>query len=290
MSKPKILLQLDSDPQPSVFDSVVAIDAGVDQLLRHGAIAAHDVPPLVHGAIFTRGGDDLRSTAIFIGGSRVADGETLLAAVRRAFFGPMRVSVMLDSNGANTTAAAAVLAVGRHVDLTTATSLVLGATGPVGRRVARLLARAGGHVHVGSRSVERAREVCDAVAEQVPEARLQGVATGTPVERSRALSDVQVVVAAGAAGIELLSAEERRAAESLRVAVDLNAVPPCGLAGIEVTDRGRRDGPIACYGAIGVGAAKMKIHKAALGRLFESNDAVLDAEEIFELAQSLPVE
>jgi hypothetical protein len=286
MSKPKILLQLDSDAQPSVFDSVVAVDAGVDHLLRHGGLAPHDVAALVHGAIFTRGGEDLRSTAIFVGGSRMAEGEALLAAVKRAFFGPLRVSVMLDSNGANTTAAAATLAVARHVDLASATSLVLGATGPVGRRVARLLALAGGHVCVGSRSEERAREVCDDVSRHAHGAQLTPVTTGSPDEVAAALRECSVVVAAGAAGVELLSAAERRACETLRVAVDLNAVPPTGLAGIEVTDRGRLDGSIACYGAIGVGGTKMKIHKAALRKLFESNDVVLDAEEIFALAQA----
>ncbi|MBX3415106.1 MAG: NAD(P)H-binding protein [Pirellulales bacterium] len=287
MSKPKILLQIDSDAQPSVFDSVVAVDAGVEHLLRHGSVAPHDVAPLVHGAIFTRGGDDLRSTAIFVGGSRMAEGETLLAAVKRAFFGPMRVSVMLDSNGANTTAAAATLAVARHVDLAQTRSLVLGATGPVGRRVARLLARAGGEVRVGSRSQERAREVCDDVAAHVDAASLTAVATGSAGEVAAALKGCQVVVAAGAAGVELLSVEQRRACDTLRVAVDLNAVPPTGLAGVDVMDRGRLDGQVACYGAIGVGGTKMKIHKAALRRLFEANDLVLDAEEIFTLAQSM---
>ena len=38
----------------------------------------------------------------------MAEGEALLAAVRKKFFANFRVSVMLDSNGANTTAAAAV--------------------------------------------------------------------------------------------------------------------------------------------------------------------------------------
>lgn len=287
MSKPKILLQIDSDAQPSVFDSVVAVDAGVEHLLRHGGIAAHDVAPLVHGTIFTRGGEDLRWTAIFVGGSRMTEGETLLAAVKRAFFGPMRVSVMLDSNGANTTAAAATLAVARHVDLSAARSLVLGATGPVGRRVARLLARAGGEVRVGSRSEARAREVCDDVEAHVSGGKLAAVATGSAAEVAAALKDCEVVVAAGAAGVELLTAEQRRACDSLRVAVDLNAVPPTGLGGVDVMDRGRMDGQIACYGAIGIGGTKMKIHKAALRRLFETNDAVLDAEEIFALAQNL---
>jgi hypothetical protein len=47
-----------------------------------------------------------------------------------------------------------------------------------------------------------------------------------------------------------------------------------------------RDG-VLCYGAIGIGDLKMKVHKTAIARLFESNDQFLDAEEIFALAQSL---
>ena len=136
----KILVQLDTDPQPSVFDGVVAVDAGVDHLFRHGGVTAEQVRDLVYGAMFTRGVDDLRYTAIFVGGADVAAGETLLAAVQEAFFGPMRVSVMLDSNGANTTAAAAVLMAARHCSLAGAQATVLAATGPVGSRVVRLLA------------------------------------------------------------------------------------------------------------------------------------------------------
>ncbi|MBI3467656.1 MAG: hypothetical protein HY000_32000 [Planctomycetes bacterium] len=156
--KPKILVQLDPDLQPSVFDSVVAIDAGAEHLLRHAGVRPDAVRDLVHGAIFTRGPQDLASTAIFIGGANVAAGEELLAAVRKTFFGPMRVSVMFDANGANTTAAAAVLSAGKHLDLSTATSLVLGGTGPVGQRAVRLLARAGATVRVGSRSRDRAHD------------------------------------------------------------------------------------------------------------------------------------
>ena len=43
MSKPRILLQLDTDPQPSVFDAVVAVDSGVDHLLRHHAVTPQNV-------------------------------------------------------------------------------------------------------------------------------------------------------------------------------------------------------------------------------------------------------
>ena len=104
----KLLLQLDSSPHPSVFDRVVAFDAGADEVMSYGGVTTDNVRDLVHGAIFTRGPKHLHSTAIFIGGTDMALGEKLLGAVKKAFFGPLRVSVMLDSNGSNTTAVAAV--------------------------------------------------------------------------------------------------------------------------------------------------------------------------------------
>src|SRR6516164_1396740 len=78
MDKRTILVQLDSDPQPSVFDRVVAIDAGADEVFSYGSVKPEQVQGLVHGAIFTRGPKDLRHTAFFIGGSDVAAGERLL--------------------------------------------------------------------------------------------------------------------------------------------------------------------------------------------------------------------
>src|SRR4051812_23335811 len=109
-TKPSILVQLDADPQPSVFDGVVAVDAGVDCLFRHGGVTPEQVRDLVYGLLFTRGADDLQRSAVFVGGSNVAAGEAVLRAVRASFFAGFRVSVLFDANGANTTAAAAVLA------------------------------------------------------------------------------------------------------------------------------------------------------------------------------------
>ena len=104
----RLLIQIDSSPHPSVFDRVVAFDGGADEVMSYGGVAEGDVRDLVHGAIFTRGPKDLHNTAIFIGGTDMAAGERLLKAVKKTFFGPLRVSVMLDSNGSNTTAVAAV--------------------------------------------------------------------------------------------------------------------------------------------------------------------------------------
>lgn len=283
----KILIQLDTDPQPSVFDRVVAIDSGVDELFSYGNVTPENVVGLVHGAIFTRGVPDLKNTAIFIGGSNVSAGEQLLAKVQKTFFGPMRVSTMMDSNGSNTTAAAAVLACRKHVPLTGASVLILAGTGPVGHRAAQILAAEGAEVRVGSRTRDKANQTCMAIANVVSAARVTPVATGTDAELTEACDGVSLVIAAGAAGIELLSANLRASLKSLRVAVDLNAVPPLGIGGVEVMDKAKdRDGQL-CYGAIGVGGTKMKIHRAAVARLFESDDQVLDTAAIYAIGQSL---
>lgn len=287
MTKPKILVQLDGDEHASIFDAVVAVDAEIDHLLQYHSVEAEQVRDLVHGAMFTRGPRDLHNTAIFIGGANVSHGESLLRAATGCFFEPMRVSVMLDANGANTTAAAAVLAAARHVDLAQSEALVLAGTGPVGQRVVRLLARAGCKVRVASRSADRASVTCEQVRAIVAGAMLTPLATSNASETAVALDGVNIVIAAGAAGIELLSAETRAACSSLRVAVDLNAVPPLGIGGVAVTDKAVDHAGVICYGAIGVGGTKMKIHTAALKKLFTVNNLVLDAEEIYEIGREL---
>jgi hypothetical protein len=288
-SKPRILIQLDPDEHASAFDAVVAVDSGVEQLLQYSGVESTAVRGLVHGAIFTRGPQDLRNTAVFVGGSNVAQSELLLREVRASSVGPMRVSVMFDANGANTTAAAAVLAAANHLSLSGTEALVLAATGPVGQRVVRLLAREGAFVRAASRDAGRAAEVCRAVQGLVANARLTPLGIANREQLRAALQGTQIVVAAGAAGIQLLPLSERKSAASLRVAIDLNAVPPTGIEAVEVMDQGTQRDGVCCYGAIGVGAAKMKIHKAALRKLFESNDQVLDAEQVFAIGRELAI-
>ena len=287
MTTPKILIQLDTDPQVSTFDGVVAIDAEVDHLFRHGQVEPSNVRELVHGAMFTRGGEALKNTAIFVGGSNVLAGEKVFAAVRDSFFGSVRVSMMIDSGGCNTTATAAVLSAAAHIPLEGTTALVLAATGPVGARISRLLVRRGTRVLVASRKLDRAKETCDQIVSQIPDAKLDAVAITSEAALSSALENVPLVFSAGAAGIQLLRRSLREAADDLRVVIDLNAVPPLGVEGIAVDDRAKTYGQAICYGAIGIGGLKLKIHKAAIRRLFEQNDLLLDAEEIFAIGDAL---
>lgn len=282
----KILVQLDTDHNPSVFDRVVAVDAGVDELFSYGGVNAENVVGLVHGAMFTRSPQDLKSTAIFIGGSDVVAGEHLLSRVQATFFGPIRVSVLLDSNGCNTTAAAAVRAASRHMELAGSRAIVLGGTGPVGQRAAEILASRGVEVILTSRTLERAREACERIRESYPNANLiPAIPQGTDFTALH--SGCHLMIAAGAAGIQFLSEEEWINNPTLKVAIDLNAVPPTGLEGIGVTDKGKIRGKVACYGAIGVGGTKMKVHRAAIEALFETNDRVLNTAEVFAIAEKI---
>ena len=283
-----ILLQLDTDLSPSTFDGVVAIDAGVDHLLTRGGLDATSVTPLVYGLMFTRGGEELRHSAIFIGGSDVSAAQRLLLAVRETFFGDNRVSVMLDANGCNTTAAAAVVSAARHVNLAESRVVILGGTGPVGRRAAQMCATEGAEVVVTSRDQSRAAEACGEIREMNDQAKLIDMAAGTPETTSHALAGANVIISCGAAGVELASLEMLDAIETLQVAIDLNAVPPAGLGGISMKDKAVRISDTAVgYGAIGVGGLKMKTHQAAVRQLFKSNDQVLDAAEIFEIAKAI---
>lgn len=290
MSQPRILIQLDTDALASSFDAVVALDSGVEQLLQYSSVQESNVTGLVHGAMFTRGPAQLSKTALFIGGSNVAQGERLMDKVLSTFFGPVRVSVMLDSSGANTTASAAVLCSARHLSLEGAEALVLGGTGPVGGRVARLLIGQGCRVHLASRSLDKAVQACNAIRGQEsmthPD-QLQPLAMDDERHLELRLASATLVVACGAAGATLLSQKQLAAADRLQVAIDLNAVPPAGLEGIGPMDKAVQRAGRFDYGAIGVGGLKMKIHRAAIESLFAGNDRVLDLGEIFAVGRNL---
>jgi methylenetetrahydrofolate/methylenetetrahydromethanopterin dehydrogenase (NADP+) len=286
--KPKILIQLDTDQQPSVFDAVVAVDAGVEHLFRHGGVTPESVRELVYGALFTRGPDDLSATAIFIGGSNVSAAEAVLNQVKKTFFGPFKVSVLFDANGANTTAAAAVLAAlqSHGGSLDGISVAVLAATGPVGQRVARLLCRLGTKVSVGSRSVDRATALADSLQRTTGSTVTTLAASGAD-DLAKALHESAIIVSAGAAGATLLSASVWRNLPKLKALIDLNAVPPLGIEGVDASDKNTERDHVRAWGALGVGGTKMKIHKKAIQELFTANDKVLDAEQVLELGRSL---
>lgn len=279
----KLLLHLDTDPVASTFDQAVAYDSGVDNIIAYGGATRDNVTQHVHGMIFTRGGKNLKNSAIFIGGSNVAASDLVGKAVKKAFFGPVRVSVMLDPNGSNTTAAAIVRKVLTNYDVKGKNVVILGA-GPVGQRSALYLLKEGAaKVTMTSRSLERST----AITNQMKEA--YGVTVEPGETRSdeaveKLLADAHVAIAAGPAGVCVIPESALKHSPTLEVIADVNAVPPLGVAGIEVMDNGTEKNGIRYYGAIAIGNFKMKVHRGAIASLFETNDLFLDETTIYDIA------
>lgn len=280
----KLLLHLDTDLVPSTFDQAVAYDAGVDNIIAYGAVTRDNVTPHVHGMIFTRGGKNLKNSAIFIGGSDVPSSELVGKAVKKAFFGPVRVSVMLDSNGSNTTAAAIVRKVlSNGYDISGKNVVILG-SGPVGQRAAMYLLKEGAaQVILTSRSLVRAKEITD----QMKKAYNIDVIPGesrSDEEVESLLSEAHVAIAAGPAGVCLVKEQAWKKSETLEVIADVNAVPPMGVEGLEVMDNGVDKEGVTFYGAIAIGNFKMKVHHGSVAALYESNDLFLDETTIYDIA------
>ena len=286
----RILLQLDTEEHPSPFDAIVAHDADVDVLLSHGNVKREDARALAQDAFFTRGPDDLKNTAIWVGGKHVAAGEEVFAEVQKAFFGPFKVSVMLDSNGCNTTAATTIARIAKSYDLDGKRAVVLG-LGSVGLRSAVLLQKEGCEVVVAAlpsdlfgdeRPYRRPRGL-DA-AEKL------GLDTREPKDRSEleaTLDGAQIVLSAGPAGIEVLREDFWSKHPSLELLADYNAADPLGLEGTKATDDlADYDGKLV-LGALAIGGPKMKVHKTCIRRMFESNDKVFDTDTVYEVAKEL---
>jgi len=282
----KLLYQFDTDPLPAVFDNVVGYDGGADHITAYGAVAARNVGSLVEGAIFTRSPKDKKNTAIFIGGSNMMEGQALLSAVQKKFFANFRVSVMFDCNGSNTTAAAAVAWLAHGRSLEGKRAVVLGGTGPVGQRAAAMLAREGATVAITGRKLEVVQAACDTIKSRFG-SDIRAVAAPTHVERGAALEGAQIVLATGAAGITLLHATQWQDSSTLELVADANASPPAGIEGVSLTDRGTQSHGKILFGALGFGALKLAVHRACIARLFERNDLLLDAEEIYALATTM---
>jgi methylenetetrahydrofolate/methylenetetrahydromethanopterin dehydrogenase (NADP+) len=276
----KVLIQLDTDPHPSAFDAIAAYDARVDVVIGYGA-------DLVQGAIFPRGPDGLANTAFWVGGSKVRDGEAVFKAATKLFFEPFNPSIMLDSDGSNTTAAAAVARVRGAVELKGTKAAVIG-VGPVGLRTAELLRRESAEVtmftfppDVMQGSHRRASGI--PVAQ---EAGFEVVEPATSGELDAALAGPAVIYAAGPAGTQIL----RRSGwtqEGVRVIVDYSAAEPVGVEGVERGDSLEEEDGVLKLGALAVGGPKMKLQKACIRAMFETKGTGLDLDGVYDVAREV---
>jgi len=279
----KLLFQLDTEAYPSVFDTVVGYDGGADHVIGHANVTPQNVASLVEGAIFTRAPKDKKNTAIFVGGSDLSAGQDLIDAITKQFFANFRVSVMLDSNGSNTTAAAGVATLAANTTLTGKKAIVLAGTGPVGQRAAVMLCNEGAKVSITSRTMNRASSVCQAIDDQYG-IEIEPLQASDNQQRASAIADAHVVFASGAGGINLLDEQQWSGLPQLEILIDANATPILGIGGIEMMDRGVERHSKMCWGAIGFGSFKLALHRACIESLFETNNLILNAEEIYAIA------
>jgi hypothetical protein len=282
----KLLFLFDTDPFVSVFDTVVAYDGGADRVTGYANVAPDTVGSLVDGTIFTRGGKDKQNTAIFVGGGDMTKGEALFEAVKKKFFGPFRVSAMLDSNGSNTTAAAGVALLEKAGKLKGKKAVVLAGTGPVGMRAAAFFGQEGADVTITSREQARADKAAKAI-EQRFGVKVKAVQAADDAARAKVVKDANIVFAAGAIGVQLLKAADWQNNGTIEMLADVNAQPPLGIEGVEATDKAKDRSGKVVFGALGIGGLKLKLHRGCIGKLFDSSEGVLDAEEIYALAKEM---
>ena len=282
----KLLYQFDTDNIASVFDSVVAYDGGADHVTGISNVNPENVLGMVDGCIYTRAPKDKQFTAIFVGGSSLTEGQAVFDAIKKRFFSNFRVSVMFDSNGSNTTAAAAVANIVNTCDVSRKKAVILGGTGPVGQRAAALLSLEKADVFITSRSIEKAEQISAEINERF-DTNVKALPGGTNDERVTSISGASVVMATGASGVVLLNKKDWIESESIEVVCDANAMPPLGIEGVELNDKAKNIGGKKAFGAIGFGGLKISVHRECVSRLFHSNDGIFDAEEIYRIAKEM---
>ena len=299
MERPFILHMLTPGAQVSPFDVNMAVDAGWQVVTPYCNVALDGVAGLTQDAIFSRGPKGVRRTGIFVGGRDVVLAADMLERARAALVPPFAVSLLADPSGAYTTAAALVAcaeaALRRHhgVELKGQQVLLLGGTGPVGRIAAVLCARAGATAVLGS---HKGRDAADAAANETGrrfDIVLAAASTRTRADLREALGPADVVMGVAAAGVQVMDDEDRASARRLRVATDVNAVPPAGVAGVGPLDDGTfiEGTPVVAIGALAIGNVKYQVQNRLLARMRESDrPECFGFEHAFEVARGLLAE
>ena len=104
------------------------------------------------------------------------------------------------------------------------------------------------------------------------------------------MAGADAVFNAAAAGVQVLSAHQLGAGRRLKVACDVNAVPPAGIEGIGVMDNGvpvpgSTSGALG-LGALAVGNLKYKVQQGLLRQMYEAGSPqYLGLDEAFEAAR-----
>ncbi|KAF3983075.1 MAG: methylenetetrahydromethanopterin dehydrogenase [Methylococcales symbiont of Hymedesmia sp. n. MRB-2018] len=297
MIKRSILHMFDPMPNNSPFDINMALDQNFDILMPYSNVKLDSVHALTQDTIFSRSPAGIKRTGIFIGGRDIGLAMDMMNSAKQAMVPPFEVSVLADPSGAFTTAAALVASVEKELKekhnkkLKDCKAAVFGGTGPVGIATGVIASLAGTDTQlVDHISYDAANDAAKEYNRRC-KCTLSGALAGSDEEKIALLEDVDIIFCAAKASIQVISTEVLGQAKQLKVAGDVNAVPPSGIEGIATKDSGTplkgSKGALG-IGALAVGNIKYKVQHKLLKRILETDKPVyLDFREAFIEAQQL---
>ncbi|MGR8934442.1 MAG: NAD(P)-dependent methylenetetrahydromethanopterin dehydrogenase [Gammaproteobacteria bacterium] len=298
--KRSVLHMLDPMPHNSPFDINMAVDAGFDVIVPYSNVKLESVRALTQDAIFSRGPSGVKQTAMFIGGRDLGLAIGMLNAAKQAMVPPFEISVFADPSGAFTTAAALVACVEKQLnsqhgkELKDCNAVVFGGTGPVGIATGVIASIAGANtVLVDHLSIDTALDVANEY-NRLFGAKLRGTYASSEADKARLVSNADIIFCTAKAGVQVLSADLLAEAKKLKVAGDVNAVPPLGIEGIKLKHFGEplvhaENSPGAVgVGALAVGNVKYQLQNCLLRLMLESEQPVyLDFRDAFKKARGI---
>ncbi|MBL6987824.1 MAG: methylenetetrahydromethanopterin dehydrogenase [Methylobacter sp.] len=261
MAKRSILHMFDPMPNNSPFDINMALDAGFDVLIPYSNVKLDSIYGLTQDATFSRSPSGVKRTGIFIGGRDLGLAMDMLNTSKQAMVPPFEISVFADPSGAFTTAAALVtcaekeLKVKHNKELKECSAVIFGGTGPVGIATGIIASLAGADVTLTDHlSIDTALDVAKAYNRRF-NCTLKGALAKSEADKAKLVSNADIIFSTAKAGIQVLNASVLKEATQLKVAADVNAVPPCGIEGINNNDSGTPlIHAINAQGAVGIGA------------------------------------
>lgn len=290
------------DPMPnnSPFDINMALDAGFDVLMPYSNVKLESIRNLTQDVIFSRSPSGVKKTAIFIGGRDMGMAIDMLEACKPAMVPPFQVSVFADPSGAYTTAAALVACVEKALkdkhgkELKDCKALVFGGTGPVGIATGVIASLQGANtVLIDHLSADGANDAAKQYNRRFG-SQLSGDVARTDDEKAALVADADIIFCTAKAGIKVLNAAVLAQAKQLKVAGDVNAVPPAGIEGIGLTDlaepllHASQSLNAVGVGALAVGNVKYRLQHELLKSMLDSEAPLfIDFRDAFDKARTL---
>jgi methylene-tetrahydromethanopterin dehydrogenase len=300
MDTQTVLHMLDPMEHTSPFDINMAVDAGFNVVIPYSNVKLEQINTIVQDAIFSRGPKGVKCTNIFIGGRDINVAMDMLKATRKAMVPPFEVSVLVDPSGAFTTAAALVACVEKElkdkhsIELKNSRAVVFGGTGPVGIATGVIVSLAGANTTIVSHmSIENAQSIASQYND-LCNSSMYGTYGCSDADKAYLLANADIVFCTAKAGVEILNDRVLGDAHVLKVAGDVNAVPPLGIRGMKVKDFGvpikhatNSEGAVG-IGALAIGDIKYQLQQALLHMMLETDKPIyLDFIAAFKKAREL---